>query len=258
MEGHGEPGKEACSYMKKKWLCGVWVAVTLMAGLCGCGSQIPDMTDEEREAISEYAVELLLKYDSNQDSRLVDLELLEAEPEPTAMPIATEPPVQEPSGMDEVADTPVIELGGETTEATVGGNMKSALGMAETISFTYEDCQLVDSYTDTMNKELVLEAEAGKQLLVCNFVLVNDGAQKQSVDMLLDEIKYTFFVDEEIVNAQVTMLSNDLATYMGILDADEARKVVLLAEYDEGKLSGAENIYLQVQRGEEIATIQIK
>ncbi len=242
--------------MKKKCLCGVCVAITLMLGLCGCGSQIPDMTEEQREAISEYAVELLLKYDTNQESRLVDLELLEKEPEPTMKPVATEPPVQESAGMDEVADTPVIEP--EGLDEAEGGDIKSALGLAETISITFEDYQLVESYVDILHEELILEAEEGKQLMICNFVLVNDGADKQSVDMLLENIKYTFVIDEEVVNAQVTMLSNDLATYMGILDVDEARKVVLLAEYEKETLNNAECIYLQVQRGEETATIQIK
>ena len=240
----------------KRRLCGVCAAVSLMVGLVGCGSQIPDMTEEERTAVSEYAVELLLKYDSNDESRLVDLELLEQEPKPTAKPVVTQPPVQEPSGMDDVVDTPVIGAGDDGVGAS--GDIKTALGLSEDISFCYEDYQLVSECTDILNKELVLEAEAGKKFLVCNFVLVNDGAQKTSVDMLLESIKYTFSIDEEIVNAQVTMLSNDLSTYMGILDADEARKVVLLAEYEETKLNEAECIYLQVQRGEETATIQIK
>ncbi len=240
--------------MKKKGLCSICMAVTLLVGLSGCGSQIPDMTEEQRRAISEYAVELLLKYDSNQQSRLVDLELIE--PEPTAKPVTTEPPVQESSGMEQIADTPVIELGGE--EAAEGGDIKSVLGLAETISFTYEDCQVVAEYADVVDKELVLEAEEGKQFLVCNFVLVNNGAQKQSVDMHLENIKYTFRIGKETVNAQVTMLSNDLVTYKGLLDTDEARRVVLLAECEETKLTDAETIYLQIQRGEEEATIQIK
>ena len=239
--------------MRRKLMC-ICVTAALVLGISGCGSQIPDMTDEERAAISEYAVELLLKYDTNQDSRLVDLELLEEEPEPTATPTPTEAPVQEPTG-EEVPDTPVVE---PEQGVVAGGDMRVALGLDENLSFSYEGYQVVSEYTDLLNKDLVLEAEAGNALLVCDFVLVNDGAQKQTVDMLLDSIKYTFVVDEEVVNAQVTMLSNDLATYMGILDADEARKVVLLAEGEEEKIATAKNIYLQVQRGEEIATIQIK
>ena len=227
----------------------------LTVGLCGCGSQIPDLTDEQRSAISEYAVQLLLKYDTNTESRLVDLSLLEEEPEPTAQPEATEAPSEESSGMDEVADTPVIEMGGE---AVSGGDMKTTLGLAENISFEYVDCQIVESYTDVMNSELVIDADAGNKLVVCNFVLVNDGAEKQSVDMLRESIRYTFEVSGESVNSLVTMLSNDLTTYLGILDSDESRKVVVIAECEASMLSEDAEIYLEVQRGESKATIQIK
>lgn len=244
--------------MKKKCLCGICLVAALVMSLTGCGSQIPDMTEEQREAISEYAVELLLKYDTNSQSRLVDLELLEKEPEPTAKPIPTQPPVQKPSGMDPVVDTPVIELEGDGTESIVGGDMKAVLGLAETISFSFDKYHMEEKYADAVDKELVLEAVEGKQFLICDFVLVNDGAKKQSVDMLLENIQYTFLIGEKKVNAQVTMLSNDLATYMGILDADEARKVVLLAEVEEAKVVEAEHIYLRVQKSEEIATILIK
>lgn len=239
--------------MRRRLYC-ICITTALVFGMSGCGSQIPDMTEEERAAISEYAVELLLKYDTNQDSRLVDLELLEEEPKPTATPtpIPTESPVQDSSDED---DVPVTE-----SEKVVvpGGDMNATLGLDSDIAFSYEKYQLVSEYADIVNKELVLVAEAGKQFLVCDFVLVNDGAEKQTVDMLLENIKYTFLIDEEVIGAQVTMLSNDLATYMGILDANESCKVVLLAEDKEEKLTSAEAIYLQVQRGEEIATIQIK
>lgn len=239
----------------KRRLGYIAIVAVLVTGLAGCGSQVPDMTEEQRTAISEYAVELLLKYDTNSESRLVDLELLEQEPEPTATPAPTEPPVQEVGDKDPVTDVPVSE---PEQSVIPGGDVKAALGLEESISFSYEDYLFASEYADKLYKELTVEAGAGKQLLVCNFVLVNDGAKKQSVDMLRDNIKYTFIIGKEAVNAQVTMLSNDLATYMGILDTDEARKVVLLAESDEENFAQAESIYLQIQRGEEIATIQIK
>lgn len=242
--------------MRKKWLGSICVATMLTVGLSGCGSQIPDLTDEQRNAISEYAVQLLLKYDTNTDSRLVDLSLLEEEPEPTAQPEPTEEPVeQKPSGMDEVADTPVIELEGE---AAAGGDMKSALGLAENISFEYADYQIVEEYTDVTNNELVIEAASGNKLLVCNFVLVNDGAGKQTIDMLRENIRYTFKIADESIHSQVTLLSNDLTTYLGILDSDESRKVVVIAECGAEKLEADTEIYLEVQRGEDAAAIQVK
>ena len=94
--------------------------------------------------------------------------------------------------------------------------------------------------------------------MVCKFLFVNDGAEKQSVDMLKENIKYVLNVDGKTVHCLVTMLSNDLTTYMGILDADESRKVVVLAECEEEMLKDTSVIYWQVERGEENASIQVQ
>ena len=40
--------------------------------LTGCAGTIPDMTRKETRMIAEYAAELLLKYDKNYVSRVVD------------------------------------------------------------------------------------------------------------------------------------------------------------------------------------------
>ena len=48
--------------MKKKWIFCICTCLLLFV-LGGCGAKIPDMTEEERKAISEYAANLLLKYD---------------------------------------------------------------------------------------------------------------------------------------------------------------------------------------------------
>lgn len=242
--------------MRKKRIVVLGTAMALIFSISGCGSQIPDMTEEERVAISEYAVELLLKYDARDDSRLVDLSLLEQEPELTKKPQSTPIPTKEPVHTDEVTDTSMPKK--DETGIAEGGDMKSALGLAENISFEYIDCQLVEEYTDQTIEGFSIEAESGNKLLVCNFVFMNDGAEKQSVDMLKDSIKYVFNVDGTTIPCAVTMLSNDLTTYLGILDADEARKAIVILEGEELLLVNAKEIYLEVQRGEATATIKIK
>ncbi len=242
--------------MKKRYFRYICLMLILMLGLTGCSSTIPDMTDAQREAISEYAVELLLKYDTNQKSRLVDLSAIEEEPEPTATPIPQPTATPEPSGMEEVVDTPVIEK--EDASVAEGGDIKTVLGLPESISLEYVDCEVVDNYVDVIDESLVIEAGENKKLLVCNFVFVNDGAEKQSVDMLKESIKYVLNADGKTVHCLVTMLSNDLTTYMGILDADESRKVVVLAECEEEMLKDTVEIYLQVERGEETASVQVQ
>ena len=242
--------------MKKRCLCCFCVVVMFILGMTGCGSKIPDLTEAQREEISAYAVQLLLKYDTNEKSRLVDLSMLEEEPEPTIAPQATPIPTKEPVGMDEVADTPVVEKG----EAVVNGgdNIKGAFGLAESISLEYVDYQIIDGYEDNMMEGFAIEAGEGKKLLICNFVLMNNGAEKQKIDMLQDNINYILNVDGKTINCLVTMLSNDLTTYMGELDMDESKKVVIITECEEKVLTEGTKIYLEVQRDSTIATIQVK
>lgn len=224
----------------RKLVCLITILVLM---LTGCGSQIPDMTEEQREAISEYAVQLLLKYDTNQTSRLVDVDTLEQEPETTKppKPSVTQPPV----GMDETEDTPVIDLTGEETGSV--GDIHAALGLHDDIAIEYINCRTEQQYVDELSQELVIEAKEGKVLFVCDLALVNDGNQKQSVDMLRNNIQYALRLDDIQLNCMITMLSSDLTTYLGILDPDQSQKVVVLTEVEKEKLEQAEEICLYVQ-----------
>ena len=233
-----------------------WIACCIMVTgvhMMGCGAQIPDMTEEERTAISEYAVELLLKYDTNGGSRLVNVDEIEME-EPTPSPRPTKKPAEK-GGMDETEDTPVIELEGSLNGPV--GDLKTALGLEDMISIEYMGYQLHDAYKDDAG-DVVIEAAPGKKLMVCNFALINDGAQKQSVDMLRENIVYTIQIDEECVNCMVTMLGSDLTAYMGILEPDESSKVVVVAECEEMKVNQANVLNFQVKRAESVASILLK
>ena len=50
--------------------------LTLSICLMGCGNAMPAMTEEQSDAISEYATSLLLKYDTEDHSRLVDAQAI--------------------------------------------------------------------------------------------------------------------------------------------------------------------------------------
>ena len=92
------------------FLCGI-VAAMLVTG---CGAVVPDLTQEETDLISEYAVGVLLKYDKNHGSRLVDTSEYEetspeeeqAGPEEEQTPEAEqEPETEVPADDTEVVDS---------------------------------------------------------------------------------------------------------------------------------------------------------
>ncbi len=49
------------------FLCGIAAAVFMT----GCGAEVPELTEEETETISEYAAGVLLKYDRVSKGRLL-------------------------------------------------------------------------------------------------------------------------------------------------------------------------------------------
>ena len=147
--------------------------------------------------------------------------------------------------MDETEDTPVIDLTGEETGSV--GDIHAALGLHDDISIEYINCRTEQQYVDELSQELVIEAKEGKVLFVCDLALVNDGNQKQSVDMLRNNIQYALRLDDIQLNCMITMLSSDLTTYLGILDPDQSQKVVVLTEVEKEKLEQAEEICLYVQ-----------
>ncbi len=229
----------------------------IMMTLSGCGGQIPDMTEEEQEAVCEYAAGLLLKYNTDQNNRLVDLELLE-EPEATEVPEATPAPTvspdatPEPSLSPETTSEPQEDGGTTSVEYT---EIQKTLLLPEGIDLVYTDYQAVPTYSDA---EQTLDAKEGYCLLVVKCKLVNAGDDKQVVDMMQTNVKHTVLVNGTTVNAMVTMLSNDVTTYMGELDAGEEKEVLLLAEVEDKLMQEAENIVVEFLREELVSGIIVK
>ncbi|MDE6714798.1 MAG: hypothetical protein K2K20_13820 [Lachnospiraceae bacterium] len=58
----------------KNYMAGIstaFVGAVLMMSLSGCGNAIPDMTEEQQSMVTEYAAQLLLKYDANYQSTIL-------------------------------------------------------------------------------------------------------------------------------------------------------------------------------------------
>lgn len=240
--------------MKRRVIFSVCIGMVALV-LGGCASQIPDMTDVQRREISEYAAELLIKYDTSQPGRLVDLELYE-EPEATSAPEAT--PEPEKNGMDEAADTPVVELDDTVVVPQGSSSAQDTLLLPEYVTLEYSGYQVVNTWTDTDEAGLVLDAESGKTFLVFRFMLLNSGSTVQEVDMMQESVKYTVTVDGKILNGMVTLLSNDLTTYFGTLNPDESKEVLLLAEVAESELTDDSHISITFSRETMTTTITVK
>lgn len=261
--------------MKKRWSI-VLILCCFVFILGGCGAQIPDMTEEERKAISEYAAGLLLKYDTSQPSRLVDLEALEeAEntPEPTQTPEADVQVTPEPGEqVTSETDQPTVPENTEgpeeqpdegrdpveTPQPESWDPLESTLLLPEGVTLQLLGYEAVDVYQEETVGNQEVKAEQGRKILVFRFVMTNNSDLKQEIDMLQDNIRYKVYVQDELINGMLTMIENDLTTYIGSIEAKEALELFLFAEAEEELLQGGTDIYLEFMCKEMVSRIEVE
>lgn len=208
------------------FLCGI--AVSLL--MTGCGA-MPDLTQEETELISEYAVGLLLKYDKNYKSRLVDTsvyDMNEAVETPEELP--EEPiPEEEPAETTEIVDVSQDE---EEMEPAVS-SVEEYYGIPNVV-IQYTGYELTDSYPNMAEGDTLvfsMDATPGTQLLVLKFIALNTGNEDQVMDMLGCGARFRVSVNGEASDgALATMLLNDMQTYKDVIPAGSFAELVSIVE----------------------------
>lgn len=227
--------------MKRQKICGIIIICLIL--FTGCGATLPPMTEEQQDAVAEYAAALVMRHTRDYSSRLVDLSLYE-EKEPEA----EQPEEPEVGGMDEVADTPVVD---NSSEETVYTSIDSLL-VPEGVTIIYTGSQLLDSYPagEEADPYFALDASTGKKLLVLMFTVQNTTSEEKNLDVFAAAPRCMVQInDTERTHIISTMLLDDLSTYVGSLQANEEISLVLLAEIDN-TLESVEKLELTVNTTE--------
>jgi hypothetical protein len=242
--------KYSCFYKKK---LGVSFAVVLIGTslVTGCGNSIPDMSEEEQQAVGEYAAMTLLKYDANHRSRLVDIvENVEPEIEEETPSVETTP-TPETSIPSTIEEIPV-----EAVQNTPG-SIAEFLKLPEGISIIYQGMEVCDSYPDdgAANNFFSLDASEGKKLLVLNFQLTNAGTVPQDINILGQSAVFKVSVNDSYTRTSlITMLEGDLSTYIGRVEAGSTNSLVLLIEIDKNMADSINTLSLTIKDTEDTYT----
>ena len=214
-------------------LCGLGVSFILS----GCGA-MPELTEEENEIITEYAVGLLLKYDKYYNSRLVDLtayeeqqDIEQSEPEESNIP--EEEPLPEDNEELSQSDPEVVDVS-EQQASTI----EEFYGI-EGFSFQYTGCDLKSEYPDmsedSADAYFAVQATPGTQLLILKFQVNNYSGSDRELDMSSCGLRARVAVNgESSQNALSTMLLNDLRTYKGVVGENDSTELVAIIEVPEG------------------------
>ena len=237
------------------FLCGVIVAGLL----AGCGSTMPDLTQEETDIISEYAVGILLKYDKYHGSRLVDTSEYEnmVEEVPEEIPEAEPEPEKEPEVPEN--DTEVVDVSQDAETAVLPSTIEEYYGI-EGVTFRYLGYDLTSSYppgADEENIFFAMDATDGSQLLVLRFMATNTTSSDLILNMMDYGVKFRVSVNGEAVqSALTTMLLNDLQTYKDVLPAGYGVELVSIVEIPQS--SPVESVDFILRGGEQNVTIPLQ
>lgn len=257
--------------MKKRKivLCGVTAALALT----GCGATVPDLTQEETEIISEYAAGILMKYDKDNGSRLVDLSRQE-EPQEETVPDA-EPSVQAPESDVAAAETEEAPGGtGEPgpaennatvidqsqTEAMPAASIEEYYGISD-FTFAYTGCELIDSYPEDSGEEgavyFTMDATEGMKLLVAKFNVTNQSGSEQTLNMMEHRAKFKLAVNGDAgKHVLTTMLLNDMQNYNAQVAAGETVELVSIIEVPAD--TQVDSLALILSGGDGTVTLQLQ
>lgn len=240
----------------RRRLAAMLAAGLLIMGLSGCGeSQIPEMTDEEVQLLSEYTAITLMKYDANNRSRLVDYShmLIASQPNTEQEQDSQEPQV--PNGMDPVDDTPIVggPAGGSGAQSY---SMEDVLGLPEGVSIVYTGQTLHDTYPE--EGSFTITASTGRQLLVIEFAIINATDQEQSIDILSLAPDFRITVNGDYTRkAMFTMLEEDLSVYQDTIPPMESAPAVLVIELDDERAESLSSISLSLKNDSKAYTVQL-
>lgn len=233
-------------------LCGLGIACIVT----GCGRTV-ELTEEENEIITEYAVGLLLKYDKYYNNHLV--ELTEETDTAETQPEEEEPLPEENNDTEEteVADTPVVDVAEEEPQAS---SIEEFYGI-EGIGFQYSGYELQNEYPqvteDSTELAFAMEATNGMKLLVLKFQVVSLNGVDTELNMMNYGTKVRVSVNgESPKSALSTMLLNDLQTYKGIIGPAGPVELVAVVEVPDG--TNVESLSIILRNDTDKATLVLQ
>ena len=231
--------------------------------LSACGSY-PKMTESQDKAISNYATSLLLKYDAENHSRLVDTsefmdeynaaweaynkskEAYEAQKQ-----LEEKKKIKEIEKENEASSentTPVVDR----TETYSSMPINTFLDIDYTVEFA--DYFFADRYPE---KELSLfepvSADEGMKLLVLRFNVTNNSSSGSQLDIMSKGVTFKVSVnDASYHSAYKTLLDDELSEYFGDFGGNETKQLVLIAEVEENCVVESINLRLSDTKGNQI------
>lgn len=241
------------------------MAAALLLGGCNL-DPMPELTEEERGQISEYAVGMLMKYDSHHQSRFLDPDDLDIEltrletlannkvnSEVYARQTKAASQKEKEDKKKALEETPIV-----SENTPVVSYIEDFYDMYD-FNIRYTGYKICDAYPESGDSfYFAMTPRTGKKLLVLEFNASNVSGADAELDMFSKDSSFKIKVNGENEQyALSTLLLNDLATYKGVIPAGQSETLVLVGEVDEDLASNITSIGVSTQSESKNATIQL-
>lgn len=256
--------------MNKKLVRAILV-ITSSVLLCGC-ADFPPVTEDQSEVISEYAASLLLKYDKENHSRLIDTsdfknaynkawdnynsqkkayeDSIKAEEEKRKKEAAEQEAANSASKSNAVdIDATVVDRseGGSGSGINAISSMPMGTFLDVDFDIDYTGYKFVSTYPeDGTDFFFSMDATKGKKLLVMTFDVTNISSSDAEFNMFDSGVTFKVNInDEGYLPVNKTMLEDDLSEYLSTFKGNETKEAVLIAEVSED--TDVESLILRMQ-----------
>ncbi len=220
---------------RKAFAAGLFLSAFFMLG--GCGSDFPNLTDEQVERAGEYAAMTLLQYDSLNRRRLMSLEDMQVEESRRKAweQAASKARQEEKKEKEEPGQENTDQGSGKEKESAASfGELGDGFVLPDGVTIKYLGEKRCAHYPEE-NGFISISAGAGKELLVLKFALNNGSDGSQNIDLMEQDNSYVVTVNGNYSRKCLsTLLMDDLSSYQGKLLPGESEELVLLIEVDEG------------------------
>lgn len=228
-----------------------------MMTLGGCGNAIPDLTEEQHRMVTEYAAQLLLKYDANYQSTILTEEQSKEAEDALIRDAELEALVREHQEMNQAAGE--NESGGREDPSEpaepVYTDVDSFLGLSDSVEIEYAGYLVCDSYPESTEANdwqgVARATSSNSKLVVFTFTVKNISGSDYALDMASLGAKFSFRINGNITKTSLTtLLTNDLMMYRGTIPAGESVEAVLLIEMPASDTENFTGIKMNMKLGD--------
>ncbi|MBP3469200.1 MAG: hypothetical protein J6K26_06755 [Lachnospiraceae bacterium] len=249
----------------KKWGTGgirILLAGTVALLLTGCTDAIPEMTEEQQNMVTEYAAELLLKYDANyHNTILTEEESIKAEEElirDAELQVLINEQRQQAQQNQETENGGSEEESSSEAAEPVYTDIDSFLGLSNAVEIEYTGYLVCDSYPENteMNdwQGVARATSANNKLVVFSFRVTNVSGSDYLFDMASIDTRFSFKINNSVTKSSLTtLLFNDFKMYRDTIPAGGAVDAVLVIEMPAADAEQMTSIRMIMKLGSERA-----